>query len=166
MSLPYNANLVVDEEPATVEVQQSRSPQLTPTQDRITAVLNMYHEHHGEQPFCVPCTFSSATSTVEQPFSRRVTVEKDPIPLDTGWIDDVGYILLENKTGESPQTIPSEEEEEELALTILKVTAGNGGIGMLVRPGRFLFVELEDASTVWLSAAHNTVSAIVHVFPR
>lgn len=134
--------------------------------DRITANINVYHEHHGEQPHPAASAFSAFLETIEQPYGRRVRLQAgEPVALETGWVERVGMVLIENRTGKAKKKNPTEEEKADIAKRVVRVTAG-GGPGWIVRPGRFMFVEVEDASSVMLQCLHETADLYLNIFPR
>jgi len=159
---------VPDEE--SVEVIAQTSPRLDQGQDRITAVLNVYHEHFGDQPHSNNVTLSESLETVEQPFVRKMEVGTERMPLETGWLDEPGYVLLENVTGQRPTVIPSESEKEELARKCVTVHNDLGppsaAPGWVIRPGRFFFGEVPEGSQLTLKCLHGTADIRLTVFPR
>lgn len=141
----------------------------TVRQDRVTITFQLSHEHVGASPFSVAQSFATLLQQQEQPYHRRITLLDDgvPIPLDTGWINTPGMLVIDNKSGTGLQVNPSPEERERMANQVIRVLV-NDIPCFVVRPGRFLFVELDRAAAphIALQAEGGVVPCCVYVLPQ
>ena len=66
--------------------------------NRLTCVLSLYHEQSGEEPEGVRSAFSSPLSVNAQSYTRRLSVQEEPVSFDMGWLqpEQAGYLLIEN----------------------------------------------------------------------
>ncbi len=137
--------------------------------DRMTVKIQLYHEHSGEQPHATDVSFSGTLDTEHEVYQRRLNVGNDWEPLDIGWIPegDVGYVVLDNRTGKGRHSNPTEAEKAEEALHIVYVRLGDdGGCGWPVRPGRF-FIAAAGSDTIQVRAegeGHTRLN--VEIYPR
>jgi hypothetical protein len=150
----------------TIEVTPSSYPKVEEGQDRITAVLNVYHEHVGCQPHSDEASFSKKLKTVEQPYARNLSVSDKPLALDTGWLDDPGYVLVRNVTKLGLSVIPSEEQQKEFDEKVVVVRNSDSEAGWSVQPGGFFMGEMEKESTVTLRCLSGTADVSLTIFPR
>lgn len=131
--------------------------------NRITCVLNLYHEQHGEQPVGTRLAFSELLRVNAQCYSRRMRVGEKEVPLDTGWLspEDVGYIVIENHEGSNLQTNPSPEERQDIEQRLLLVQ-----MTPQVAPRRFILLQPQDFSSISLRCLHGSAKASITVYPR
>lgn len=91
-------------------------------QDRITAHVQIYQEHWGEEPFVATATAETYPANQEQPFQRRVLVsEQWTSPADV-WgavLSSVGLLLVENRTGQHLYTKPTPDELADIAAAVV-----------------------------------------------
>ena len=159
--LPMTVDLVPSEEHGVKDAPT----QWSDGQDRLVANATVYHQHHGDQPTSSSCKFSTILDTVEQPFTRRVTIGTEPVPLETGWVVQAGYVLIENRTGQHPEVNPTQEERRAVASAIVRVAVGSDR-GWLIQPNRFMLAEVEDASLVTLQCLQGTALVYLSVFSK
>lgn len=138
------------------------------TQDRITVRLLFNHEHHGEEPTIADLPFAKMLKTIEQPFKRRISVTPEPKSLkDYGnWINDAGFVIIQNRVGLGLQLQPSPEELDEMSKQIVRVTLSGSEKGLLIKPGRFNVFEPEDAQGLALASLSGTISVMLYVYPE
>ena len=160
LHLPMTVDLVPPEERGVKDATQ-----WSEGQDRLVATAPVSHQHHGDQPTSSACKFSTVLDTVEQPFTRRVNIGTEPVPLETGWVVQAGYVLIENRTGQHPEVNPTQEERETIASTVVRVAVGSDR-GWLIHPNRFMLAEVEDASLVTLQCLQGTALVYLSVFSR
>ena len=163
LHLPMTVDLVPPEERGVKDATQ-----WSEGQDRLVANATVYHQHPGDHPTSSACKFSTVLDTVEQPITRRVNIGTEPVPLETGWVVQAGYVLIENRTGQYPTVNPTEEERQAIADAVVRVTCGGvvGTPGWLVRPNRFMLAEVEDASLITLQCLQGTALVYLSVFSR
>ena len=73
---------------------------------RLTVVGSIYCQEPGEQPVSQELLFVRELASAEQPWQRRTRIGEDWQPLETGWIDDPGMVVLANDEGRGLQTMP------------------------------------------------------------
>lgn len=82
--------------------------------DRMTVVLNIYHQHPGDDASHVANVESRALNTVCEVYSRRITITPEWMPLDLGWIGkEAGTIVIQNIEGKDITEQPSPEQIKE-----------------------------------------------------
>lgn len=90
--------------------------------NRIIVVEMVYHQSTEEQPTAIETRFARWLDSEEQPFIRRSKVGEEWQPLDTGWIDTAGLILISNVEGTTTiQQQPSQQEQDSLTSRVLEI---------------------------------------------
>lgn len=140
------------------------------TRDRLTAQVNIYHEHWGEQPVAAHCSTQRFLDTQEQPFQRRITVGPEWVPLSRAWgtmLESVGVILLENRAGRSLMVTPTDEEWEVIQDSVIQVAIQKEAHFPFARivAGAFLLLEPEEPELLHVRCPHPT-PLLVWAFPR
>lgn len=90
---------------------------------RLTVVEKMYHQAHGGEPTCVESVYEVQLQTDEEVYSRSLTIDETPVPLDRGWLNGkpINQIVIHNK-----EAAPSKQ-----------MFVGFGSdVGLLVLPGQ------------------------------
>lgn len=143
----------------------------TSQQSRLTGQITIHHEAWGEDPVTGQATFSQVLATLEEPWTRKITLGPEWVCVaDLGsWVANVGYMLIMNRTGGNALVKPTEEEANALQKKIVGI--GYGGTAPtapenLVRPGRFGAIEVFNAKRVWLRSQHEEARATLFLFPR
>lgn len=87
---------------------------------RLTVLHTTYYQAPGQEPTSVECNYGDWLQTDEQPYSRRITVGPDWVPVDLGWIRDPGYVVI---TNEAPtfRTLPTPEERADAYARVVEV---------------------------------------------
>ena len=156
-----------DEPPITMPAPTSAGGVgVTPGAGRLTALLNVHVEHHGEDPDTMACRVCRPTVDNSQLYGpRRFTVKLGkPMPLDLGWVDVPGLVVLENRTGIRLQNIPTPEEQADLNSRTLLVR--NGTATLEVPPGLFIMVQFGNPGDWTLEAVSGDVLVAIAVAPR
>lgn len=116
--------------------------------DRLTAMLQVSHESCGVQPIQVLTSFSALLNFKEQPYQRHLKIGPDPMPLDTGWVDNPGYVIIQNKRTLPPGRQPTEEEKQ--AQESHRIFLGSeDALFFEIAPGRFFIGELFNKTAAW-----------------
>lgn len=150
-----------------IVVTGPRGPLVTPTHDRLTLILSGHLEHHQEAAESIGFTGSVNLDHQQQLYGpRRMKVGKTPKPLDLGWIEVPGLVLIENTAGRKRTTHPSAEEITALALELVFLYCKDGGGRLIVRPGRFNLVEFEDARSWLVGAAEDNTPIEISVISQ
>lgn len=114
--------------------------------DRITSVLNFYHETQDDPTEGVRVAMSLNLEEKIQPYIRRLTIGNDWTPLDMGWVHKPGYMVIENTTRVNPQRVPTPEEVKAVSETIVQIgceTDRYEKVLFWIRPGTFIVAELD-----------------------
>jgi hypothetical protein len=135
--------------------------------NRLTCVLNLYHEQDDEQPEGFRLAFSDKLHLSSQRYNRRLKIGEDPVALDVGWFspDEIGTLLVENLEGTRFSIVPSEEELADVAKRIIHVYHP-GSPSWLIPPRRFLLAHPEDASGLLLRCGHGRARVSLTIIPR
>lgn len=73
--------------------------------DRITATFSMVHESCGFDPIKAHAVFTELLKTKEQPYQRRMLIQRESITISPEWVKEPGYLIIENKKGGSTALI-------------------------------------------------------------
>lgn len=111
--------------PATLSATtDSPAPPRPLIRPRITVVENVYHQLGNESPKQpVTTRFYRWLETDEQVYTRKLKVGEQWQKLDTGWLEEVGLLIVANEA-EKLQTIPSTQERELAAAKVLELSYG------------------------------------------
>lgn len=96
--------------------------------DRITAVMQIYHQRLNQAAYMVgndQLYFSRQCETEEQPYLRSlIKATEEWSEIDTGWIpkDKVGLLVIFNEEGKHLQANPTEKQAKEIASKVLEVS--------------------------------------------
>lgn len=115
------------------------------TQDRVTATLTIHHEHQGEGPVGAEFRFSNMLESFgEQPENRRIKVTNKWTPLKFAYLEDsqIGYIVIDNGAGRNLMVLSTQEEKDLHSRQVVRLMI-NKSVKLVVRPGRFILVEIE-----------------------
>lgn len=136
--------------------------------DRITIQLNAHYQQHGEDSTTSSVIYSDVAPTSETPpLQRWVSVGEEWSQLDTGWVDLVGYVLLESRVGKGLKVNPSSEQLQELLTQTIEVALSKptkDSKVMLLGPRQPLLARFE--SPPWVRSRSKTVKMNITVFPR
>lgn len=146
------------------------NPVTAPTEavDRITGQLSMHFQQHGEMPLSGNCNFSFNQKASDEPaFQRWQKFDEEWKQVETGWVDAVGYILLESRVGKGLNVNPSSEQKEEFTLQVIEVSAAmpleDSMATMIIKPGCAMMAEFTKAP--WIRCRKGTAKVNVTVFP-
>ena len=103
--------------------------------DRITVVETVYHQQFNEPTFTIPSRFSRWLETKEQPYQRRCVATEEWQPLECGWIDKPGMLIITNREGRFAQTLPTDEEKVEVDKKIIQLSYNQLKPEWLIPPG-------------------------------
>lgn len=165
----YNA-----EELQKIQKVRSRMAQVdppSPERDRVTGQLLMHYQQFGEDAITGSAHFNFLLDVSEEPpYQRWQWVTEEWKQLDTGWVDRVGYALLESRVGKGLNVNPSPEQLAEFALQVIEVSTVDPAVvdedslkPMLLRPGRGLMADFSEAP--WLRCRHGKAKINVTIFP-
>lgn len=115
---------------------------------RIVVVDKIYHQPPNESPVGESLGFSRAVASDEVPYSRPVKVGPEAVPVDKGWVEEVGMILVKT---------PSDAKSD---LSVLL-----NAFELVVKPGEHLRLPVSIIEGIRLSASAE-VQATVTVYPR
>lgn len=86
--------------------------------DRLTVLVNVHHEHAGDQPMSVQHAYSEVLKTTEDHYTRRYSIGSEWKAVSIGhFMDDpslVGVVIIQNLEGTNLQVRPTESEAKEL----------------------------------------------------
>jgi hypothetical protein len=137
--------------------------------NRITAVLNVYHEQSGEQPKQVSLSFSGMLEINQESYSRRLHALSEWAKLDCGWVhaEDVGFIVVENIEGKHPTVNPTEKQKAEIAARIIEIAfEGALDFSWPVPPQMFFFAVAERAADLRIRCRSESAQYRITVLPR
>jgi hypothetical protein len=130
---------------------------LAAIKNRLTVVETAYHQIVGERPSQVERRFTRELAGGEQLWERRLRVVSEWQPIDLGWIDRPGLLILANEEGRWDQVNPTPAERAEAAAKILEVAFLRQDdlyplslADLLVLPGESSRVHPADGVTVYV----------------
>jgi len=138
---------------------------MAPIRDRITVIDRVYHQRLGEEAQEFPCTFSRELETTEQPYTRQLVATEEWKPLDHGWIERVGMLIVVNQEGRFLQTNPSKEQKDEAAKKILELQYEGSAWSWLIPPGESFRGMPGDITNLLIRSRSGTIKFTVHVLP-
>ena len=106
--------------------------------DRLTVIEKCYHQVYGESAKALPkSTYTRFLEGSEQEtYQRTYKVGEEWTSLDTGWIENASMVILKNLEGTKWTTVPSEEELEEVAKKVVRVSYKvSGDKHWIIEPG-------------------------------
>ena len=89
---------------------------------RITVVEHLYHyADEQSQPTSIESIFTRHLKSDEQPYIRILKLTEDWIPLDKGWVEEVGTIVIKNMEGTRYTVNPTDEERKVVESRIVEI---------------------------------------------
>ena len=133
-------------------------------QDRLTARLDVYYEQIGATPSQVSCSFVSLLpKSEEQVYIRKIDIGEEWEPLDLGWVENVGTVVLENRK-KVFQTVPTEEEQESEEKKVVYIRNKKETIGWAIPAGGF-FMAVTRGEEIEVRCLSGSTKAVVNVLP-
>lgn len=133
--------------------------------DRLTIVECVYHQPFGEQPTVVEHRYSRELESKEQVYERRVTIGENWQPLDTGWIERLGLLVIANHEGHGLQRAPSDDERAAIAARVVEVGLDGRAI-WLVLPGESMRATPATLSGLQVRCQRGEARCTIHAYPR
>ncbi len=133
--------------------------------NRLTVIETVYHQTTTAEPDSIESRFERELISDEQPYRRTTKVGEDWTPLDFGWIEEVGMIVIQNNEGKGLTKIPTPEEKEELAAKVLEISADPSN-SWIVRPGESFRGEPAGKRTLCIRSRSGTTHFNVYAIPR
>jgi len=118
------------------------------TRNRVSITVKSHHQTLGSNANSHEFGFQYYPDSLDEPYIReRVQLTKTELPLDTGWIQKPGLVILYNTTTVASNRIPTQEEVEEVNSRLIYLyNESNPESGFYVRPGRLFIAEFEEFS--------------------
>ena len=97
----------------TEEESRTRAPRPPavppPINDVLTVVESVYFHPVGRDPRVIDCRWHLLLRTSgEQPYERYLRAKPEWQPLDTGWVEEVGMLVIQNEEGDQSLTNPQD----------------------------------------------------------
>lgn len=139
----------------------------TPAMNRLTMTVALIHHNHGEQPTVAQDSCWKWLETKEESWSRRLQASTVSQPLVDKhcWLEEIGYVFVQNLEGVGRTTNPTEEEAYDSAKRILEVSAGVG-LKLIIPPGWCQPISVENFKSLEIRSKHGTPFYRVTVFPK
>lgn len=136
--------------------------------DRLTAIIQTYHQQVGEQPVTMQTRYAHALQGTEESWQRKSTVEAKWTPLKSwgSWVESCSLLLIINKEAKHPSN-PTEEQIEHDAKQTLGLRFGDKGESqMLIRPGRFMVLEPFQWQDLQMKCLDTSTKVHIFMVPR
>jgi hypothetical protein len=134
--------------------------------DRLTVVQSFYHSVVGEEATRADGGFSRFLKTSEQCYTRWLKVAEEWIPLDTGWVTEVGLVVIKNVNTKFTQRQPTEEQKAEAAKKVLEVSyTKDSNRSFLIPPGECYPFYPSSPGELFLRCQHGQTRFDLWVYP-
>ena len=134
--------------------------------DRITVVETVYYQPQGDDATAIDGSYSRELNSHEQIYRRNCEVGEEWEPLDSGWIDRAGLLVVKNTEGLNQQRMPTGEEKEELKRKVLQIAyKGEEDCCWLIPPGESMRGLPSHIKCLVVRCKRGTCSFSVHVIP-
>lgn len=90
-----------------------------PLKNRLTVVSRIYHQRVGKDPKSIEPKFTRDLESRGQLYEREMEATEEWQPLECGWVEDAGFLVIVNQEGQNLQVHPTDEEREALAKNVL-----------------------------------------------
>lgn len=167
--------LTEEERQALIDKAENRRLEMLATNpvdqcDRLTVGYGIKHETCGQDAVQAGGTFMVRLRTKEQPYQRRFQVTEQPLNLDTSWVEQPGYIVIENKR-QLPQGQLAPKAEKEVHESHRIQVICNDAHLFSIAPGHAFLAELScNKSFAWqlikLCSSFGSCPVNLTVFPR
>ena len=133
--------------PGPITKGRSESEKLR-TRNRVSITVRTHHQILGSNANSHEFGFQYFPDSLDEPYIReRIQLTQTELPLDTGWIQKPGLVILYNTTTLASNQIPTQEEVEEVQSRLIYLyNEANPDSGFYIRPGRLFIAEFEDFS--------------------
>jgi hypothetical protein len=132
---------------------------------RIVVSEKAYFQPFGETALDLSSEpFSRWLSTDEQPFQRKQKAHEEWRPLEAGWLEAAGMVLLENERVRF-QVQPTPAQVAEAQEKIVEVRAGET-VFAIIRPGESCRFEPTDLKTLSLRCRSGECRVNVTILPN
>jgi hypothetical protein len=88
---------------------------------RLAVVATVYHVPQDDEPVSVQYQFDRSVRSDEQTYTRRVKIGEQWTPLDHGWVEQAGMVVVSNDEGRFLKANPTIEEKAETSLKIIEI---------------------------------------------
>lgn len=146
----------------------SEAPREAPPQKpraRLTVVEMVYYQAPGEQPESYTCNFCRELLSEEQPYQRKKLATEEWKPLDFGWVDVAGQLVITNDEGKNRQVTPSPEELAVLAEKVIQVSTFATDFYWKVPPGESMRAYPSDHK-LFIRCTKGTARYTITVIPE
>lgn len=137
----------------------------------LTVVERVYHQLDSDQPTSVETSFTQRVMSDEQPYSRRMKVGEEWVPIGKGWLEECAMLVLRNDP-ESRFTIPSDEEKAADAVKVIEVGTDIGTHGPFhvirwayLSPEKSLRIAPSDIDKIMVRCQAGIGRLLVSAFP-
>lgn len=116
---------------------------------RLTVVQSIYYQSPGLDANQRETKYSVEIDQDEQPYYRQLILKSsnsEPTSIETGWVEDVGTLLIENLEGKFTQVQPTEDEREDVKGRIIELQMGD--CTLLIRPGDCQRLTVKDQESL------------------
>jgi hypothetical protein len=144
--------------------------------DRITVVEQVYHRPaDGGEPTVAETRFSRELASQEQPFERRAKVGEDWQPLEHGWLESAGMLLISNEEGRHLQVNPTDEERLSISRRVLELIYAmeddellvpQSSCTWLIPPGESMRAYPSDVSRLCVRCQSGVARFTLRLYPR
>lgn len=137
--------------------------------DRLTVVINVAHEHYGDQPFGLNIVYQQPLESKEQVYSRRYMATEEWKPIDLNWLEEVGtsLVIIENLEGKGLLVNPTVEEKAATSAKILEISyTKNSKEADTVPSMGFCTKQTDHPSSLYIRSRSGTATYRLTLIPK
>ena len=135
--------------------------------DILTVVEMVYLQSIDGEAQCVESRYMRELNTHEQLYKRKLTITNEWKPLDVGWCEKPGLLVIHNEEGKHSTVNPTEEEAKAIADSIVEISPNpESCFSIYVRPGESSRFEPSDVSKLQIRSLSDEASIIIQAFPN
>ena len=139
-----------------------------PTKSRLTVVENVYHQPAEGFPTTAmgdASRFHRELDSDEQPYERHKVAKDGWEPLDCGWVDRCGMLLVRNDEGHFSVN-PTAEQVAEVLRRVIEISFGDDEGRILVPPTETCRFYPVDVKQLQLRCREGTARYTLYLIPE
>lgn len=133
----------------------------------LTVVEMIYLQSRNGEAQCVESRYMRELDTDEQLYKRRLVITNEWKPLDVGWIEKPGLLIIHNEEGKHLTVNPTYKEKQIIADRVVEISSNpEGCFSILVLPGESTRFQPSEVSKLQIRCRSDKASIIIHAFPN
>lgn len=136
---------------------------------RLTVVGSVYHRRQGSQPESLDIRFGRDLACDERPYVHELKVGSSWERLDTGWVEDPGYLVIVNQPPVFNDGQPTREVQQIASAAVVEVGFSCHSADCIIPRGETLIVHpvwKNPPNGIHLRCQVGAVKVVVYIFPK